>query len=264
MKRLQLFVKGNVDVHDSLHSCRIGGTLEWNGVNEVMRAQFPGTTIRIKHETLTRSDALLAASGEIPSDFASLSLPLEPYSQAMQFSRAIFDTFCDAVVLTIQPDVCTVLYQHRCDGYTIYPNNLAEWRPAARAWLRDEFILLGRLDCETSMAQLEKIIARLRAERDVPVLIYNVSSFVPGEISHCLQGLGDTFPRRARRFNAALEDLSERTGISIIDVETIVARGGADRLKIDALHLTAQGYRLVAEEVARVLHDIGLLDEGEN
>jgi hypothetical protein len=43
----------------------------------------------------------------------------------------------------------------------------------------------------------------------------------------------------------------------------IVARGGADRLKIDALHLTAEGCRLVAEEVLRILEDFGLLTVAE-
>jgi hypothetical protein len=56
-----------------------------------------------------------------------------------------------------------------------------------------------------------------------------------------------------------LTDLSRETGISIIDVDTIIARSGADRLKVDAMHLTPEGYRLVAEEVVRVLGDLGVL-----
>jgi hypothetical protein len=56
-----------------------------------------------------------------------------------------------------------------------------------------------------------------------------------------------------------LTELSESTGISIIDVDTIVARHGADALKIDAMHLTPAGYELVAYEVVRVLDDLGLI-----
>ena len=73
----------------------------------------------------------------------------------------------------------------------------------------------------------------------------------------------DTFATRIRRFNLGLADLSERTGVSIIDVDSLLARAGADRLKLDALHLTAEGYRLVAEEVVRVLEDLGLLQAEE-
>jgi lysophospholipase L1-like esterase len=56
-----------------------------------------------------------------------------------------------------------------------------------------------------------------------------------------------------------LTDLSQETGISIVDVDTIIARSGADRLKVDAMHLTPEGYRLVAEEVVRILGDLGIL-----
>jgi hypothetical protein len=37
VKRLTFLAKGNIDVHDSLHSRRIGGGLPWNGTNDVLR-----------------------------------------------------------------------------------------------------------------------------------------------------------------------------------------------------------------------------------
>ena len=61
-----------------------------------------------------------------------------------------------------------------------------------------------------------------------------------------------------------LIELSERTGVSIVDVESLLARKGADALKLDPVHLTPTGYRLVAEEVVRVLGDLGVLDEGNS
>ena len=66
-----------------------------------------------------------------------------------------------------------------------------------------------------------------------------------------------------RRFNLGLAELSQQTGISVIDVDRIVARAGADRLKLDTVHLTAEGCRLVAEEVVRVLDDLGYLPAAE-
>ena len=94
---------------------------------------------------------------------------------------------------------------------------------------------------------------------EAPILVYNVSSIVPGETVHCLQGLGEIYSTRCRRFNLGLAELSEQTGISIIDVDSIVGRAGADKVKLDAMHLTADGYRLVAEEVVRVLGDHGVM-----
>jgi hypothetical protein len=57
-----------------------------------------------------------------------------------------------------------------------------------------------------------------------------------------------------------LAELSEDLGISIVDVESILARAGADKLKVDAMHLTADGYRLVAEEVVKILVDLGVIE----
>jgi lysophospholipase L1-like esterase len=86
-------------------------------------------------------------------------------------------------------------------------------------------------------------------------LIYNVSSVVPGDNIHSHLGIEEIFTNRIRHFNLGLIELSHQTGVSIIDVDRIVARAGPDQLKIDALHLTAGGYKLIAEEVVRVLDD---------
>jgi lysophospholipase L1-like esterase len=76
---------------------------------------------------------------------------------------------------------------------------------------------------------------------------------------HCLQGLGEIYATKCRRFNLGLAELSEGLGISIVDVDSILARSGADRLKIDAMHLTPEGYQLVAEEVVRILVDLDVM-----
>jgi lysophospholipase L1-like esterase len=117
------------------------------------------------------------------------------------------------------------------------------------------------MDLAESFANLERIVTQIRARSDALILIYNLSPIVPGQIVHCLQGLGETFATRIRRFNLALADLSEREGVSIIDVDEILARAGADRLKVDAMHLKPEAYRLIAEEVVRVLEDLGVLEE---
>jgi lysophospholipase L1-like esterase len=110
------------------------------------------------------------------------------------------------------------------------------------------------------MNNLAAIVAKIRERSEVPILIYNLSPIIPGDQIHCYAGLGETFATRIRKFNLALEELSENSGISIIDVDTIVARHGADALKLDAVHLKPQGYSLVAKEVVRVLDDLGVLD----
>jgi hypothetical protein len=118
---------------------------------------------------------------------------------------------------------------------------------------------MGLISVEAALANFEAIVRRLRARGDAPVLIYNLSSVAPGERVHDYRGLEDLASTRIKRLNLGLIELSQRTGISVIDVDAIVARGGADRLKIDTTHLTAEACRLVAEEVVRVLDDLGVL-----
>jgi lysophospholipase L1-like esterase len=261
VKRLTLFAKGNVDVHDSLHSCRIGGELLWNGINDVLRTTDRDVTVRIRHETMTRSDALLHADGAVPEEVAQRDLPLGAYPAKSQFSRSIFDTVADAIVLSVQPDVASGMMRHRADGYFFYPNEASNWTIEDRGWLNKQFESLARLSVADSMANLAAIISRIRKGSEAPILIYNLSPIVARETIHCYLGIGETVSTRIRRFNLGLAELSEETGVSIVDVDTIVARHGADALKIDAMHLTPEGYELVAREVVRVLEDLGLFED---
>jgi hypothetical protein len=224
-----------------------------------MRARHPDMLIRLRHETCTRSDALLEATGAVPPELAGRPLSLGAYPAASQFSTALFEVTADAIILSVQPDTATGLVRHREAGFLFYPAEAAFWRSADRAWLKQVFAPTEPLDAAASMRNLAAIITRLRNRTDAPILIYNSSPLVPGEAVHCFQGLGETYSTRIRRFNLALTELSEQTGISIIDVDSVIARAGGDRLKLDAIHLLPEGHRLVAEEVVRVLDDLGVI-----
>ena len=264
MSRFVIFAKGNLDLKDSLHSLNIGGELLWNGLNEIVRMRFPGTTIRLRHETWTRSDALLTCAGEVPIQLSGKSLALGAYSLPSQFSRALFETSADVYVLSLQPDVTTSMCSNRVDGHLFYPDNFENWPIEDQLWLRQHYIRAPALDVEQSMRNFERIIELIQSRSDAPILIYNLSAVIPGEWVHSYRGLGEIFSARIRNFNVGLLDISRRTGISIVDVDMIFARSGADRLKIDAVHLTAEGCRLVAEEVVRVLEDLGLFARTES
>ncbi len=259
MKRLKLFAKGNVDVYDSLHSCRLGGQVLWNGVNQALREARPGTVIRLSHETCTGSAAVLEARGVVPRELAARAHLMGSFPPSSQFSAALFETDADAIVLSIQPDLNVDLCRHRDQGYLLHAANAASWPEADRAWLRREFTPPERLAFIDWPDRFGRLIGRIRRHTPAPILVYNLSSVVPGETVHCFSGLEDALSTTIRRFNLGLIELSERLGFSIIDVDAVLARAGADRLKLDATHLMPEGYRVVAEEVVRVLDDLGLL-----
>lgn len=259
MRRLHIMVKGNLDVRDSLLYQKLENQLTWNGVNEILRARH-ACMARVSHETWTRSDALLESGGTIPAALTGRNLPLGPYSLAAQFDTALFESNADVFVLSIQPDICTHLLRHRNQGFLFLPYNRDAWQMDDLAWLREAFIDGGFLEPAQSMAGFRRIIDRIRTRTSAPILVYNVSSFVIGEAVHSHAGLEDLFSTRVRRFNLALVELSEETGISVIDVDRTLAARGCAGLLHDTLHFNAEGCRAVAEEVVRVLHDLGCVD----
>jgi hypothetical protein len=258
VKRVTVFAKGNVDIYDSLHSCRIDGKLCWNGINEVVRDRYAGITVRLQHETWTRSDALLEADGELPEELQHRALNLGSYPLISQFSNSVFQSNADVVILSVQPDVTGFLWRHARSGHLLLANDNRLWSKRDRDWLFEEFTGLDFLDPSESMSNFEKIISRIRENSTAEILIFNMSPIVPGEHVHCYRGLEFSISTRIRRFNLALVELSERNGISIVDVDGIVARAGADRVKLDFIHYTPEGYRLIAEEVVRILDDLGI------
>ncbi len=255
MRRISLFLKGNTDLRDSLHVCRVNGQVVWNGLNDLMRQRHPGVSVRLRHETFSRSDALLASTGAVPAEVAARDLRCGALSPAMQFSRAVLESTADAIILSIQPDISVNLVRHRAEGWLLLPDHPEDWPAADLDWLRANFQPVPMLDVASSMANLERIIAQCQARSDAPILIYNLSAAVPGDTVHCHLGMEDSQATRIRRFNLGLVELSQRTGISVVDVDAVVARHGAARLLVDSFHFTAEGCRLVAEEVARILED---------
>lgn len=263
MNRLTLFLKGNLDLRDTLHSLRLGGRVVWNGVGEVVRERRPGWTVRIQHETCTRSDALLEAADVVPPELTARNLSLGARPLASQFSTAAFASTADALVMSLQPDLLTGIFRHKRDGYLFYPENWSKWPKEDQAWMSDAFEFMPPAPFEAAMAALAAVVERRQAVSDAPILIYNLSSAVPGEAVHAHAGLEDILSTRIRRFNLGLIELSQTTGVSVIDVDGILARAGGDRLKVDAVHLNGDGCRLVAEEVVRVLDDLGLFEEAD-
>lgn len=263
MPRLTILAKGNADVRDSLHALHENGAVAWNGLNGLMRERHPEWTARVIHETMTRSDALLAPAAATPPALAGHVLPLGPYPAGSQFDTRLFDGGADIVVLSIQPDVMNRLVRHAGDGHLFYPHDAAAWPEQDRRWLVDQYRPEPPLDPAQSMANFARVVARIREKGDPIVLVFNLSPIVPWERVHCYEGVGETLAERIRKFNLALTELSRTTGISIVDVDAVLARAGAERLKLDAVALNAEGCRLVAEEVLRILEDLGCFVRAE-
>jgi hypothetical protein len=257
-QRINVFAKGNVDLHDSLLYARVGGRIVWNGLGQLVSERHPGTTVRVRHECCSRSDAMLAAGG-IPAELESRHLPFVAHPLTSQFETELLSVDVDAVILSIQPDVMNALVRHPRDGYRLYPEGWENWTPEDQTWLRGTFVPEPPLSPDESMASFANVIRAVRARRSTPVLVYNMSSIVPGErIRSYTADVAGCLSVRIRRFNLALVELSRQLDVPIVDVDAIVARAGADRTKVDVVHLTGDGHGLVAAEVMDTLEDLGL------
>ena len=262
---LRIFARGNVDVRDSLLWSRVGGELQWNGVNEVLRVRHPGVVAKVRHETCARLD-LLPLPGETltaPPPEVVARLPSGAHPLDRQHRTALYDGPADAVVLSIQSAVTNALVRHRRDGWLLLPDELETWDEPSRAFLRRECENAGLAPLDATLERLERLIPAIEERLGAHVLVYNLSPILPGERVHCWLGAEDSLALRARRFNLALAELSARLGFSIVDVERICACAGAERIKVDLFHLTAEGWRLVAEEVVRILEERGWFDAEE-
>jgi hypothetical protein len=264
LSRLKLFLKANSDVYDALHSCREGGKVVWNGVNAVARSRFPGSSIRLQHEPSAAFLSVLEAHGAPPAETSERAHLLGRYWGTSPYSTAIFETDADAIVLSLHPEIFEPVHRHRRSGQIFYAPDPHRWPRPDQEWLAEHFEPPGPANVEDSMRALEQLHDRIRRSTQAPLLVFNLSAIFPGERIHCFQGLDDMLSTQIRRYNLGLIEASERIGLSIIDVDGVLARAGAERLRIGAFHRTPEGHRLVAEEVVHVLSDLGLLTAEES
>lgn len=258
MKRLRIFAKGNSDLTDPLFGCEDAAG-SWGGLNELLRETGRGWRMRLVHETAIRSDALLATTGEVPPALADLPLAA-PYDHACQFSARFFTEEADVYALSLQPDLNSRLMHHRASGRLFYPGTLQGDPAQLRGWLRTHCDPVPMSNVDSAIAAMGAVIDRLRQRTAAPVLLFNLSSVVPGDRSFALGEKGEPLPQRMRRFNLAAMELTRRAGVYIIDVDRVLAEAGAARLKLDAIRVNSAGCRLIGGEVLRVLDAIGVTD----
>jgi len=259
---IRIFARGNTDVRDSLLWSRVGGVLEWNGINEILRIRHPGVIAKVRHETCSRID-LIPLPGETlcsPPEELARRLPSAVHPIERQHRSALFDAPADVVVFSLQSAVLTSLVRHRRDGWLFLPDAVDRLDSDVRSWLERACDNAGPAPIEATLARLEQLIEAVRERLGASVLVYNLSPVLPGERTHCWLGAEDAIGLRVRRFNLGLMELSMRQDFSIVDVDRILAGAGAERLKVDMVHIKAEGLRLVAEEVVRILEERGCFD----
>jgi hypothetical protein len=224
-ERLRVFVKANEDVTDSLLSIRDSGRKVESGLRDLLQEKYQGRfAVEILCEPGGRSDLIL-------QELEGPHLPAALHPQGQRtgaFRTRLREGSFDVVVLSVQPDV---LFS------------------SAKG--------LAAPEIEESLSLL---IRALHKRCGAHVLIFNCSSVDPNDHIHNYHNREDTFAVRAHRVNLALMKVSQREGISIIDVERVVAELGGQRHVEQAGTYSPEACQAIGQEFLRVLADIGFFE----
>ena len=109
---------------------------------------------------------------------------------------------------------------------------------------------------------LETAVALIRARLGSHILALNMSTVDPEDDTTSYAGLDEEpFALRAHRLDGMLIDISHELGISIVDVDRLLAERGAAPLVLGRSQYTEEAQGAICEEVVRILGDYGFFDE---
>lgn len=109
---------------------------------------------------------------------------------------------------------------------------------------------------------LVAVVELIKAKIGAHVLIANVSTVDPNDQTVDYRGLDvEPFVLRAHRVDLLLVDVSHNEGISIIDVDRLVAELGAEGNLEGQARYGPRACEMIAAEVVRVLEDYGFFDD---
>lgn len=93
------------------------------------------------------------------------------------------------------------------------------------------------------------------------IIFFNVSSVVPGELVHNYHKTEKSTSLNIAKGNFELFKLSITEGISVIDIDRLIAEMGADENVKGCGQYSDAAYNAINEEFVRVVEDIGFFEE---
>ena len=107
---------------------------------------------------------------------------------------------------------------------------------------------------------VSRLIRSLKTATSAHVVVFNGSSIDPGHHVVGYRNVGSTTSEIIRRWNLAILRVSMEQGISIIDVDRLVAEAGATGNVVAALRYSETMKDVICHEFVRVLADIGFFE----
>lgn len=111
-------------------------------------------------------------------------------------------------------------------------------------------------------ADLVSIVDLIKQKLGAHVLVANASTIDPDDATHNYHGLeADPLPLQVHRLAHMLVGVSHEEGISIVDVDRLIAEMGAVDNVESAISYGPAACAVIAGEVVRILEDYGFFDE---
>lgn len=108
---------------------------------------------------------------------------------------------------------------------------------------------------------LTEIVQRLKS-KSIRVLLANVSTLDPENPVFTCQGLSEEpFAVRAQRLNLMVTTASRQLGLSVIDVDRVIAEAGGQNTVDGPMSHNMRGCALIRDEIVRIIDDYGFFDD---
>ena len=168
----------------------------------------------------------------------------------------------DALIFSLQSEVEHTLWRHRSTGRTIYLGSSRwrqqRWTSAQREQLGIEFEQLPQLTAEAWLQHFDQVLDRLHPAESRPVILFTGEAprLRPLVYDYSLGATGPV-PLWVRNtdFQIAARDIAVRKGVLIMDAGSLLCGLGVDMHVQVAFRYTAETYRVLTEELRRILAD---------
>jgi len=168
----------------------------------------------------------------------------------------------DVVVFSLEPEITRPVWIHKKTGLRVspHPDRVKEWSFDQKQWFSEHFQLQGLVPVERFRHGFSRLAADIKEKVGAHIIVFNCFTYDPADRTRNYFGIPDTYAMRALKFNLALIDISIEQGISIVDVDRILAELGGASHVTEAFRYSPQACDLIRDEFLRVLQDIGFFE----
>ena len=263
-RSISVFLKGSEYLGDPLLAIAEGGRKLAKGLRQQVSEVYAGRfEVDILQEHSGPAELLLEPSLTAWSGSDS-SAGTEDNPGPMDFTSPtrLFQRGSDVVVFSLEPEITRPVWIHKKTGLRVspHPDRVKEWSFDQKQWFSEHFQLQGLVPVERFRHGFSRLAADIKEKVGAHIIVFNCFTYDPADRTRNYFGIPDTYAMRALKFNLALIDISIEQGISIVDVDRILAELGGASHVTEAFRYSPQACDLIRDEFLRVLQDIGFFE----